>query len=100
MLMFEVIDRNSFRASIPWDAVIFLGGLFNVPVVFDALKINPWISKVCGPYVVPLISGNIFVFLAILCLVVYVIRAFLVSQTAVIAILVILLTPPWPIRLA
>lgn len=93
MLLFEVIDRSSFRAAIPWDAVVFLGGLFNVPVVFGALKINPWISKVCGPYVGPLISGNIFVFIAVICIVVYAIRAFLVSQTAVIAILVILLTP-------
>lgn len=93
MLMFEVLDRNSFRAAIPWDAVIFLGGLFNIPVIFSSLKINAWIGKVFGPYIVPLVSGNIFVFIAVLCLVVYLVRLFLVSQTAAIAILVILLTP-------
>ncbi len=93
MLMFNVLDRASFRSAIPWDAVIFLGGLFNVPVIFGALKINAWISKVFGPYIAPLASGNIFVFIIALCLLVFVVRIFLVSQTAVIAILVILLTP-------
>lgn len=93
LLACNVIDRNSFRSGIAWDAVIFLGALIGISRVFADLKIDRWLSTVFGPYLSPLVSGNIFVFFIALSVFIYVVRVFLVSQLAAIAMFVIVLTP-------
>ncbi len=93
LLATNVIDRISFRAGIAWDAVIFLGALIGVSKVFADLKIDRWLSTVFGPYLSPLVSGNIFVFFIVLSVFIYLVRVVLVSQLAAIAMFVIVLTP-------
>ncbi|WP_371374216.1 SLC13 family permease [Sporomusa aerivorans] len=93
LMAFGVFDRNAFRANIAWDAVVFIGALINVSGVFKTLKIDAWIGKVLAPYLSPLVSGNIFLFIILLCLIIYVVRVVLVSQLATAAILILVLTP-------
>ena len=93
LLGFNLFDRNSFRASIPWDAAIFMGGILNLSVVFPILKIDKWIGDTMGPYVVPLLSQNILLFFVAICAIIYILRYVLVSQLATITIFTLLLTP-------
>jgi len=93
LLGFNIFDRQSFRSAIPWDAAIFMGGILNLSVVFPALKIDKWIGATMGPYVLPLLNYNIFVFFAAVCVIIAVLRFVLASQLATITIFVLLLTP-------
>ncbi|HWR05738.1 SLC13 family permease [Sporomusa sp.] len=93
LLGYNVIDRNTFKSGIAWDAIMFIGCIFAVSGVFSALKITGWIGKVLGPHVAPLLAGNIYLFLAVLCIVIYLVRFVLASQLAVITIFTLLLTP-------
>ncbi len=93
LIGYNVIDRNSFKSSIAWDAIMFIGCIFAVSGVFSALKITGWIGKVLGPQVAPLLAGNLYLFLAVLCVIIYLVRFVLASQLAVITIFTLLLTP-------
>lgn len=89
----NLFDRKSFRANIPWDAAIFMGANMNLAVVFPLLKIDKWIGDLMGSLIVPVMSQNILVFLAVVSILIYVIRYVLVAQIAVVMIFTILLTP-------
>jgi divalent anion:Na+ symporter, DASS family len=72
---------------------MFIGCIFTVSNVFGVLKISEWIGKVMGPYIAPYLSGNIYIFLAGLCVLIYLIRFVLASQLAVMTIFTLFLTP-------
>lgn len=93
MAGFDIIDRQSFKGGVAWDAIVFIGCIFGISGVFEVLKINSWVGKVMAPYVAPLLEGNIFVFLAALCIVIYLVRFVIASQLAVFTIFTIFLTP-------
>lgn len=93
MIGFNIMDRNYFKSGIAWDAIMFIGCIFTVSTVFGALKITEWTGKVMGPYIAPYLSGSIYVFLAGLCILIYLIRFVLASQLAVMTIFTLFLTP-------
>ncbi len=89
----NIVDRKAFKSGMPWDAVFFVGFTFTLGPVFKALNIEKWVAGVCGPYIEPLMGGNIFFFLLVLCAFISVVRVFLVGQTAVLTIFTVFLTP-------
>jgi DASS family divalent anion:Na+ symporter len=93
LLGVNIVDRKAFKAGMPWDAILFVGFTFTIGSVFKALNIETWVAKACGPYIEPLMGGNIFIFLAVLAAFISAIRLFLVGQTAVLTIFTIFLTP-------
>lgn len=93
MLSLNIFDRIAFRSAIPWDAAIFMGGILNLSTIFPMLKIDKWIGSLIGPYVVPLLSQNIFIFFALICVLIALLRFVLASQLATITIFTLLLTP-------
>lgn len=88
-----VIDRTSFRSKVTWDAIIFLGCALSMTTAFPAMNIDKWLGGLAGPVVVPLISENIVLFIVVLSAVIYVIRIFMTSQTAMIALFMVFLVP-------
>lgn len=93
LCMTNVIDRVTFRGKITWDAVIFLGCAVSMTTAFPAMNIDKWISKISGPTLVPILTENIFLFIVALSVFIYIIRIFMVSQTAFIAMFAVLLVP-------
>jgi DASS family divalent anion:Na+ symporter len=93
LLGVNIVDRKAFRSGMPWDAIFFVGFTFTIGPVFKALKIESWVANACGPYIEPLMGGNILLFLAVLAAFISVVRVFLVGQTAVLTIFTIFLTP-------
>ncbi|GKX52429.1 SLC13 family permease [Budvicia aquatica] len=89
----NVVDRVTFRSRITWDAIIFLGCAVSMTTAFPAMNIDKWIGLMAGPVLVPLLTENIFLFIVMLSLVVYVIRIFMVSQTAFMALFAVFLIP-------
>jgi anion transporter len=88
----NVYDRQAFRSDMNWDSMIFIGGIINLGNVLPALKIDQWILQMCKPMLGPLMS-NVYLFVVVLCIFVYVIRFVLVSFTATTAIFTVLLIP-------
>jgi DASS family divalent anion:Na+ symporter len=93
LLGVNIVDRKAFKAGMPWDAILFVGFTFTIGPVFKALNIETWVAGVCGPYIEPLMGGNIFLFLVVLAAFISVVRVFLVGQTAVLTIFTVFLTP-------
>ena len=89
----NVVDRVTFRAKVTWDAIIFLGCAVSMTTAFPAMGIDKWIGNLAQPVLVPLLTDNILVFIVVLSIIVYVIRIFMVSQTAFIALFAVFLVP-------
>ncbi len=92
LLGFKIIDRSDFRSGIAWDSVIFIGGIINLATVFPALNIDKWMAAIIGPYIAPLTS-NIYLFVAVTVIAIYLFRLVIVSQVATLTIFTVLLTP-------
>lgn len=92
LLGFKIIDRSDFRSGIAWDSVIFIGGIINLASVFPALNIDKWIASMIGPYIAPLTS-NIYLFVIVTVIVIYLVRFIIVSQVATLTIFTVLMTP-------
>lgn len=87
-----VYGRPDFRTGIPWDSVVFIGGIINLGSVIPYLKIDKWIGQMFGPQIGGLIA-NFYIFTIALALFIYLARFVLVSMNASIAIFVVLLVP-------
>jgi DASS family divalent anion:Na+ symporter len=89
-----VLDRKTFRASVTWDSLVFMGCAISMTTAFPAMGIDKWIGKVANDFLVPILSNYSFpVFIVIISLLVYVLRLFLTSQTAFVAMFLIFLLP-------
>lgn len=92
MLGFNVYDRQDFRRQIPWDSIIFIGGIINLGSVLPYLNIDKWIGEAVGPSIIPLMS-NPYLFIIALTIAVYLIRFVFVSMIATLTIFSTLLIP-------
>jgi len=88
-----VLDRKSFRAEPPWDALIFVGCIVSMPTVFPALQIDKWIELMAGGLMGILFAQNIYVFLLLFSIVIYISRFFIVSMTGSLVLFMVLTLP-------
>ena len=88
----RVFEREDFRSAIAWDAIVFIGCIINISSVFPALKIDKWLGMVAGPYLTPLVS-NVWLFILVGSITIYLVRFFIVSMTATFTIFVVIVTP-------
>ena len=92
LLALGVYDRPDFRANMGWDNVVFIGGIINLGMVVPALKLDKWIADVAGPMIAPLMA-NMYLFVIIFSIAIYLVRYIIVSFTASTAIFTVLMTP-------
>jgi divalent anion:Na+ symporter, DASS family len=92
LLILKVYDRVEFRSGITWDALVFLGGVVGIGSVFPALKLDKWMGDMVAPYVMSLVS-NPYIFVLGFAIVIMLLRLVILSQTATIAIFILMLTP-------
>ncbi len=88
----NVISRSDFRTGISWDAVIFIGCIINIGPVFSELDIDRWIGAAAGPFLTPMVS-NIWSYIIIGAIVVYLARFLIVSMIATSTIFTVIVTP-------
>ncbi len=92
LLGFNVYSRQEFRKDIPWDSIIFIGGIINLGSVLPYLKIDRWIAEAIGPIITPMLT-NPYLFISVLAIATYLVRFVFVSMTATVAIMVTLMAP-------
>lgn len=106
LLMLKVYDRADFRSGIAWDAAVFVGCIVGIGSVFPALGIDKWMGQAMFPYISPLFS-NPYLFVVGFSIIIYILRFVILSQTATIAIFMVMLGPlasqagmsPWVVGL-
>lgn len=87
-----VYDKKAFRTMIPWENIIFVGCFLSITNVFPALKINEAISFYLGDKLSFVVSSP-YILVVAMCLLVYILRTILVSNTACVTLLTVLLMP-------
>jgi anion transporter len=96
-LLTGLLDRTSFRNSIDWGFLLFLGVTYSLGDIFMRLKIDNWLLEILNP-VLDSFSFNPTAFLMLVVLLVYVLRIFLRKSSTVLLLMLTLL--PWARELA
>ncbi|MEX0975384.1 MAG: SLC13 family permease [Bacillota bacterium] len=102
-----ILDRAAFQGKISWTGLLYVGFTLNLAEVLPYLGIDAWLGTKIQPIFAPL-TGHPALFFAVLMLTVFVMRQFLISDFAVVTIMVLMLTPvataagisPWTIGIA
>ncbi|AGL00074.1 SLC13 family permease [Desulfoscipio gibsoniae] len=92
LFVFKILSTSDFRTKIPWEMIVFIGGVMALGSVITFLEIDTWMGTVLGPVITPLI-GNMFIFAPLLAIAIYLIRFVLVAQSSTVMIFTVMLTP-------
>lgn len=102
-----VVDRSSFQTKVSWTGLLYVGFTLNLAEVLPYLGIDRWLGDAIQPFFAPL-AQHPGLFFAALMLVVFALRQFLISDFAVVTLMVLILAPvagaaglsPWTIGIA
>lgn len=92
MVGLGVINREDFRARVPWDAILFILGIMTMAGLFTTTRVDKWMSMVVGPYIEPIFVSP-YVFIIAVCVFIFLIRFVVISQTVCLAVFVTMLAP-------
>lgn len=81
MAVSGLITTQDFVTRIPWDTVIFIGGILSLASLLTQLGISTWIATLMGPIAEPVVS-NPYVFIIVVCVLTYLLRFVVVSSIA------------------
>lgn len=102
-----VLDRAAFQEKISWTGLIYVGFTLNLSEVLPYLGVDTWLGSKLQP-LFALLAGHPSLFFLVLMLVVFVMRQFVISDFAVVTLMVLVLSPvataagisPWTIGIA
>jgi DASS family divalent anion:Na+ symporter len=92
LLIADVITISDFKAGVPWDMLLMIGALMGLGAVFNSVGINQYITTLVTP-VVNSISGNPYLFIGLIAIVLYVLRLVYTDTMTILVIMIPLLTP-------
>lgn len=81
MAVIGLVNTKDFTSCIPWDTVIFIGGILSLASLLTQLGISTWLATLMGPIAGPVVS-NPYIFIIVVCLLTYVMRFVVVSSIA------------------
>ena len=86
-----IINPKELGSIVPWGLIIFIGSVMQMGTMFSAVGISGWVSTLLTPLFESV--GNIYLLVAVIAVLVYIIRLVLNSQVAVIMLFVAILGP-------
>ena len=81
-----VMKGPDFKNQIAWSAVVFIGTIYTLASLLSKMGWSTYLAGVLKPVLAP-VAGNIWVLVPVICVVVYILRIFIMSQTAAITII-------------
>jgi DASS family divalent anion:Na+ symporter len=99
-----VLEAGDFKNRIAWSSVVFIGCIYSLASLISKMGWSSYLAKVLAPVLSPIVS-NIWILIPVLCIVVYIMRIVVISQTAAITIVYAIFggicmeygIHPWPI---
>ena len=88
---FGILESKEISTIVPWDLVIFLGGLLNLGNIFAMVGLDIWFQNIIGPFFANL--NNLYIIILFVVIAVILIRFVIVSQNATIIVLLTILSP-------
>jgi DASS family divalent anion:Na+ symporter len=89
--LFNILDGREISTAVPWEFVIFLGGVLNLGNVLSTVGLDVWMQNLISPVFRNL--NNIYVIIMLIIISVLLVRLVVVSQNASIIILLTILSP-------
>ena len=88
LLMFitGILAGADFKNSIAWSSVVFIGTIYSLASLLSKMGWSTYLAEVLSPILAPIVS-NIWLLIPVICIVVYIMRIVVVSQTAAITII-------------
>jgi DASS family divalent anion:Na+ symporter len=90
--IFGLLSPAEFTTKIAWPTVVIMGGVMTLSSLLGNLGISAWLTSVLSPVAGPLAS-NIFILVIAICVIVYLLRFLIISQTVCLAIIFALFGP-------
>lgn len=90
-----LITAPDANAKGQWTLIIFIGGVLSIAGLMTTTGVGDWIASWLGPITAPLL-GNPYIFVLSLCILTYILRYVIVSQTCCLTVLVGVLFPLLP----
>ncbi|WP_259337090.1 SLC13 family permease [Bombilactobacillus bombi] len=75
------LSTKEFKSKISWDMVILITGFMETAQLLTDLHIDTWLANKMAPILGPVVN-NIYIFIPVLCLLVVLVRTFVVSEVA------------------
>lgn len=82
-----VVTPEEFCTKIDWKLIVLIGGILSVAGFISSLGISTYLANMIGPYVAPLVN-NVWIFLPVLTLLVFLVRFVIVSQIGTLTIFI------------
>ncbi len=92
LMALNVFGKEDFHNRMIWSLMFFIGGVLNLVNVLPAVGIDKWIGTTFGPYLTQFV-GNPYLFIAATAIMIYLMRAVIVSLTAGMTIVTVMLLP-------
>lgn len=92
LIMTGTISTKDFKEGIPWDMLLMIASLLGLGGVFKETGINGFITGVFSPLISG-ISGNPFLFVILICLIIYLIRFIIINPLMLLTVFIPLLVP-------
>jgi len=87
-----LVTKKNFKADVAWDQVVFIGCFLGISTVFAELGINNALQATLGGVLSPVV-GNLWLFIPLLYLVVFIARLAIVSVTAAATLFSVIMIP-------
>ena len=86
MFVTGIMGAADFKNSISWPTVVFIGTIYSLASLISKMGWSSYLGQVLAPVLAPVVS-NIWVLVPVICIVVYLMRIVVISQTAAITII-------------
>lgn len=86
MFLTGVMDGPDFKNRIAWSSVIFIGTVYTLASLLSSFGWSSYLAQVLSPVLSP-IASNVWLLIPVICVVTYLLRTVVVSQTAAITII-------------
>jgi len=107
LMLMGIVDKKGITNMVPWGSMMFIAFVLSMNSIIPATGLGDWLTAKIGAVLIPLM-GNLPLFLALLCIGIYLVRLVIISQTLTTSMLYLLLMPialkagvnPWIIGFA
>lgn len=87
-----LVDAKSINAQGQWTLILFIGGILGIANLMQTTGVSTWIAAILSPVLSPIMKSP-YIFVPCLCVITYLLRYVVVSQTCMLTITIAIFGP-------